>query len=152
MKILGIFIVFGLVACGDTMSNSANDESNKLLTTSESSSQTGATSSVQAAPDEELESKNTQQAALTDRIKVFVACEFSDDESALVCEAQEEEPSNMQYRFKFKVFDFDGNELDSKVNYKGGVAHVESNFSEMSYVEVSTGNPYIDIENPSIDF
>ncbi|NRA45257.1 MAG: hypothetical protein HRU09_09915 [Oligoflexales bacterium] len=152
MKILGIFLVFGIVACGETMSNGKSDESNKLLTSNESSAQTENYSSVEAVPSTKPQSEDTQRAALTERIKVFVDCNFTDDEAALVCEGQEEEASNVKYKFDFKVFDFDGNELDSQVSFEGGFSHIISDFSEMSYMEVSTKNPYVDIENPSIDF
>lgn len=98
------------------------------------------------------EDRNSQQAALTDRITVYLACNLTSDETEIVCEVQEDDPSNRQYRFNFKIFDYDGNELTIRLSYKGDSAHIKGDFSELSYMKISTNNPYIDIENPTIDF
>ncbi|MFK7827598.1 MAG: hypothetical protein AB8G05_25865 [Oligoflexales bacterium] len=143
MKILGILLVFGLMACGETMNSGTDDESSRLQTTAENSQ----ISSEQTA--------DSMRASLVEeKINVFVACFVTEDETAMVCQPQQDSASNLEFRFDFKAFDFEGQEMKSEVSYdKNGHAHVKViDISELSHLEVTTKNQGIVIENSPIEF
>lgn len=100
----------------------------------------------------DAESHHSKKAALTDRLSVFMSCDFNEAETAIVCAIHELNPTNYQYRFDYSLHDHAGNEMDTSIDEVSGGIQIQADFSNLSHLSVSTKNPYVDIENPIIDF
>ena len=134
----------GLVACGETMKSGVDDESSRLQTTADGTLISSG------------ETADSMRASLTEeKINVFVACIVTEDETAMDCKPQQDEPSSLQFKFEYKAFDFEGKVMKSTAEFKEalGITTVTiGDISELSHIEVSTSNKQVTIENPRIEF